>query len=90
VKQIAVDSTVKGNVLGFRDYIFSIIFNNRSTRQMIRPMISFRARRIDKKMLTFLKIPYSNTAGTLLVFIKQLRYGNTTRSIMKTEELIIY
>jgi hypothetical protein len=52
---------VKKNVLGFRDYIFSMIFNDRPTCRMIMTMISFRARKIDKKMLTFLESPRGNT-----------------------------
>jgi hypothetical protein len=34
--------------VGLRDYNFSMIFNN--TYEMIRDMISFGARKIDKKM----------------------------------------
>jgi hypothetical protein len=55
------------NVLGFRDYIFFMIFNDRPTCRIIRPMISFGARKTDRRMLTCLEFSYSNTAGTLLV-----------------------
>jgi hypothetical protein len=44
--------------------IISMIFNN--IYRIIRPMVSFWAVKIDKKML-FLEFPRSNTAGTLLV-----------------------
>jgi hypothetical protein len=44
---ITVDNTVKTNVLGFRDYIFAVVFSDR-------PLISFVTRNVDKKMLTFL------------------------------------
>jgi hypothetical protein len=45
-----------------------MIFNDRPTCQMIRPMVSCGARKVDNKILTFLEFPHSNTAGTLLVF----------------------
>jgi hypothetical protein len=51
----------RSNVFGFRDYIFTMIFNDR-------PIISFGARNIAKEMLTSLELPLSNTAGTLLVY----------------------
>jgi hypothetical protein len=69
VKVSWIRLTVRTNVLRFRDYIFSIIFNDRPTCHMIRPMISFEARKIDNKMSTFLEFSRSNTAGTLLVVI---------------------
>jgi hypothetical protein len=47
---INVDNTVKTNVLGFRDYNFTMIF-------IYRPMINFWVRNIYKKMLTFLELP---------------------------------
>jgi hypothetical protein len=53
--------------LGLGITIFSIVFDDRPMCWMIRPMISFGTRKIDKKMLTFLSFPRSNTAGTLLV-----------------------
>jgi hypothetical protein len=60
----SVDNTVKKNYLGFR---FFMMFNDRPTCQMIRPVISFGARKTDKKMLKFLEFPQSNTASALLV-----------------------
>jgi hypothetical protein len=57
---ITVDNTEKANVLRFRDYIFIMIFNDK-------PVISSRAGKNDKKMLTFLEHLCSKTAGTLLV-----------------------
>jgi hypothetical protein len=50
VAVITVHNTVKTNVLEFRDYNFTVLFNGR-------PMISFGARTTDKKMLTFLNFP---------------------------------
>jgi hypothetical protein len=44
----------------FRDYIFTLIFNDR-------PMISFGTRKIDKITLILLAFPCNNTAGTLIV-----------------------
>jgi hypothetical protein len=70
LKLITADDTVKANIIVFRDCIFSVIFNDRPVCQMIRPMISYEARKIEKKMLTFLKFPCGNTAGTLLVKYK--------------------
>jgi hypothetical protein len=60
VAVITVGSTVRLiYVLGFRDYICTMIFNNK-------PLISFQAREIDKEMLTFLELPTVNSVGTLL------------------------
>jgi hypothetical protein len=42
VAVITVNNTIKTNVLGFRDYILTATFNDM-------PMISFWARKIDKK-----------------------------------------
>jgi hypothetical protein len=61
--------TVKTNVLLFRDYIFSMILNDSSKCRMIKLMIRFGTRKIDKKMLIFLKFPRSNNADTLLYLI---------------------
>jgi hypothetical protein len=74
-----VDSIVKTSVLGFRNYIFTLIFIDR-------PVISFGARKINKKMLIVLKLSRSNTLGTLLIFYKErfknceitLQYGGHT------------
>jgi hypothetical protein len=44
-EKITVDNTVNTNVLWFRDYTFSMIFNNRATCQMIQPMINFGAKK---------------------------------------------
>jgi hypothetical protein len=43
VAVITVDNTVKTNLLGFRDYILTLIFNDR-------PMNSFGVQEIDNKM----------------------------------------
>jgi hypothetical protein len=47
LKLIAVNDTAKTNVLGFRDNNFS--YDVHDTYRMIRPVITFRTRRIDKK-----------------------------------------
>jgi hypothetical protein len=60
VAVITVDFSVKTNVLAFRDYSFTMIFNDR-------PFIKSGPRKTDNKILTFLKLPHSNTASTLLV-----------------------
>jgi hypothetical protein len=52
------------NVLGFRDYIFIIIFNDR-------PVVGLGARETDKKMLASLVLAGSNTAGTIPVFLSK-------------------
>jgi hypothetical protein len=76
--------TVKKNVLRFRDNISSMIFNDRPTCTMTRPMKSFVARKIDKKMLTFLEFHRSNTGGTLLVIFK-----NSVRTAKKPPHFTI-
>jgi hypothetical protein len=53
--------------LGLGIIFFSVIFNDRPTCRLIRPMINFGAIKIDKEMLTFLESPSSHTTGTLLV-----------------------
>jgi hypothetical protein len=50
-------NTAQSDVFGFGDYIFTMIFNDR-------PVISFGTSKIDKKLLTFLELPRSNTADT--------------------------
>jgi hypothetical protein len=65
VSVIAIDNTIKTNVTGFRDYVFTKIFNDM-------PVISFGARNINRKMLKFLKFSLSNTLGTLLVDNKDI------------------
>jgi hypothetical protein len=72
MKLMTVDNTVKTSVLGFRD-ISSMAFSDTPKCWMIRLMISVGARKIDKKMLTFLEFPRRNTSGTLLVqvYIKE-------------------
>jgi hypothetical protein len=62
-----VDNTVQTNVLRFRGYVFSVIFNDRHMCRMKRPMISFGARKVDKKIQSFLEFPRSNNVGTLPV-----------------------
>lgn len=44
----------------FRDYIMSPVFND-----ML--LISFRTRKVDKRILNFLERPCSNIVGSLLV-----------------------
>lgn len=68
LKLINVVNTVKTEVLWFKDNIFSMVFNKRTVCQMIRPMISFEAKKTDNKMLTFLELPHNNNANTLLVY----------------------
>jgi hypothetical protein len=65
VSVIAVDNTIKTNVTGFRDYVFTKIFSDM-------PVISFGARNINRKMLKFLIFSLSNTLGTLLVDNKDI------------------
>jgi hypothetical protein len=47
-----------------------MLIKDRPTCRMIRDTISCGARKIDKKMLTFLEFPRSNAAGTLPVIHK--------------------
>jgi hypothetical protein len=51
---------------------FYMIFNDRSTCRMIRPMIICGATKIGKEMLRLLEFPPSSSAGTLLVCIKRV------------------
>jgi hypothetical protein len=60
VPVITAGNAVKTDVIVFRNYIFILILN-------YIPMISFEASKIDKKMLTFLKLSRNNTVVTLLV-----------------------
>jgi hypothetical protein len=57
------DNTAKTNVPGLKDYSLTTISNDR-------PMVSFRARKIDKKMLIFLTFNCSNSADTLQLINK--------------------
>jgi hypothetical protein len=50
VAVITVDTTAKINVLGYRDSIFTMIFNDR-------PMISFQVRKTDKAILMSFEVP---------------------------------
>jgi hypothetical protein len=57
-------------IFGFKGlrYIYSMIFND--TYRIIRPVISFRARDIDKEMHTIVEFPHSNWPTASIVYIQ--------------------